>query len=223
MTYSLPKNSALVLRTCASDLTSRDGQFQWPASGEVSAPDWRATTECGNGLHGFLWGEGDGDLASWDAEAKWLVVEVEAATIIDLEGKVKFPRGNVVFCGDRLAATTFIQEHGASGKAVVGGTATAGDSGTATAGDSGTATAGDRGTATAGDSGTATAGYSGTATAGDSGTATAGDRGTILIKHWDGKTGRYRIAIGYVGEDGILPNREYVIRDGKLELKGVTK
>jgi len=80
----------------------------------------------------------------------------------------------------------------------------------------GTATAGDGGTATAGDGGTATAGNEGTATAGDEGTATAGDGGEIRIRWWDGRASRYRVAVGYVGEDGILPRVAYVVRDGRL-------
>ena len=59
----------------------------------------------------------------------------------------------------------------------------------------------------------ATAGDAGTATAGNRGTATAGDDGILVIKLWDGK--RYRISIGYVGEDGIEPNKKY-----KLDEKG---
>ena len=46
-----------------------------------------------------------------------------------------------------------------------------------------------------------------TATAGNRGTATAGDDGILVIKWYDRK--RYRISIGYVGEDGIEPNKAY--------------
>src|SRR5581483_845381 len=111
----------LVLRTCNPDRISTNG-FRWPESGPVAAPDWRPTKECGHGLHGFAWGEGDGQLANWDSDAKWLVVAVDPATIVDLGGKVKFPRGEVVFCGDRAAATAYLTEHGAAGRAIVGGT-----------------------------------------------------------------------------------------------------
>ncbi|MFH1196346.1 MAG: hypothetical protein V1720_11600, partial [bacterium] len=68
-------------------------------------------------------------------------------------------------------------------------------------------TAGDCGTATAGDGGTATAGDGGTATAGDGGTATAGDGGTIMIKYWD--IDRYRIEIGYIGENNLAAGKKY--------------
>jgi len=176
-----PISTVLVLRTCSADMRSEHqaaNGFQWPESGPVSAPDWLPTTECGNGLHGLLWGECDSGLLNHTASAKALVVKVAASDIIQLQGKVKFPRGHVVFCGTHHDAAKFILANGGAGKAVHYGTATAGYRGTATAGDRGTATAGCGGTATAGDGGTATAGYRGTATAGCGGTATAGYGGT---------------------------------------------
>ena len=145
--YAVPQGKVLVLRTCLANMRSPSGDaggFRWPASGPVEAPDWRPTKACGNGLHGWLWGEGDGSLATWDADAKWLVVEVDADAIVELNGKVKFPRGVVVFSGERLEACAFLAKR-AAGRAIVGGTATAGDGGTATAGYRGTATAGDGG------------------------------------------------------------------------------
>ncbi|MGY3090587.1 hypothetical protein ACVWYF_003642, partial [Hymenobacter sp. UYAg731] len=170
-----PESPVLVLRICQPDGHSRNG-FYWPKAGPVTCPDWIENDECGNGLHGWLRGEGDGSVAApglfTTPDALWLAVEVPA--YVELSGKVKFPAGTVVCSGDRLLVTEYLKANGCAGS-LIGGTATAGDSGTATAGDRGTATAGDRGTATAGDSGTATAGDSGTATAGDSGTATAGD------------------------------------------------
>ncbi len=107
---------------------------------------------------------------------------------------------------------------GLRGKATAGawGKATAGAWGTATAGLRGTATAGYGGKATAGACGKATAGACGTATAGEGGTATAGECGMVQVKWWDEKALRYRIANGYVGESGILPGRQYVVVDGKL-------
>ncbi len=233
------EGKALVLRTSAPNGTSYHGSFQWPASGPVECPDWQATSECGHGLHGCLWGQGDGDLLEW-GDALWQVVEIDTADLVDLGGKVKFARGVVVYSGERSGAVGLITEHapagpptpaarptaGDSGTATAGdrGTATAGDRGTATAGDSGTATAGNSGTATAGYSGTATAGYRGTATAGDRGTATAGYRGTatagneglIVITWWDDTARRYRKAFGEVGIDGIEAGVAYRVEDGKL-------
>jgi hypothetical protein len=221
----------LGLRTCNADLTSYDG-FKWPESGRVECSDWDPRPVCGGGLHFLPWGEGDGDLLNWDDDARWLVVEVEADLVVDIGGaKSKAPHCNVIYCGDRLGATDYIAKNGGHGRSIVGGTATAGNYGTATAGykgtatasykgtatagnygtatagDEGTATASNYGTATAGNYGTATAGYKGTATASNYGTATAGDEGTIMIKRWNGK--RYKFSIGYIGEDGLLPNIPY--------------
>ncbi|WP_334017944.1 hypothetical protein [Pseudomonas aeruginosa] len=232
------QETALVLRTCSADLTSHGG-FQWPdkIGAVVEALDWKEDNKCGHGLHGWLFGQGDHDCSSTvgDADAKWLVVEVDLSDLIALGGKVKFPRCTLRHIGDRASATQFLiaNEPRAAGVAVIGatlqagdkefcqvgaygtatagykGTATAGYKGTATAGYKGTATAGYKGTATAGNGGTATAGYEGTATAGYEGTATAGEKGEIRIRYWDEKADRYRTVIGYIGEDGLEPDVPY--------------
>jgi len=214
-------SKVLVLRTCDSDLISW-GEFQWPSSGPVECSDWDPTPECGHGLHGLLWGEGNGDLLNWDSDAKWLVVEVESDEIVDLRGKVKFPRGNVVYCGERDKAINLIASKAPSGSVIVGRRVTVGDYGTASAGEGGSATAGDCGTATAGNYGTATAGYRGTASAGDCGTASAGNGGTvsageggmISIKWFDGN--RVRLLTGYIGEDGLKPDTPYRVECEKF-------
>jgi hypothetical protein len=290
------KKTSLVLRSCRADLTSTNN-FQWPQVGGVAeAPDWKSDEECGNGLHGWLYGQGDYSCSNFLSDGcKWLVVEVESDQIVMLGGKCKFPRGTVRFIGERHEAAAYIIEHeersanvavigavrsvgerqvalvGDYGTATAGykGTATAGDEGTATAGDEGTATAGYKGTATAGDEGTATAGYKGTATAGDYGTATAGNYGTatagykgtatagnygtatagnkgtatagykgtatagdegtatagdygtatageggvICIRYYDSNRGSYRMKVGEIGENGLLPNVAYRLDD----------
>ena len=192
--------TALILRTCSADLTSHNG-FIWPTIGPVKCDDWDSKLKCGNGLHGLLWGVGNGSLLNWSPDAKWLIVRVATSDIVTINDKVKFPHGEVVHCGARKSATDFLIANGApnpndivgafitvgdkmSATAGYYGTATAGDSGTATAGEKGTATAGEKGTATAGDYGTATAGYGGTATAGDYGTATAGNGGTATAGYY---------------------------------------
>ena len=206
-------NTVFVLRVCSPDLTSHKG-FQWPSTigAKVSAPDWSDNPKCGNGLHGWLHGAGDTSAAEHtnNPDAKWLCLEVDEDTIVDLNGKVKFPMAIVRFIGARKDAAQWIVEHdhladpsivighcataGDRGTATVGqyGTATAGQYGTATAGDRGTATAGQYGTATADYHGTATAGQYGTATAGQYGMATAGDRGTATVGQYGKATAGYR-------------------------------
>jgi hypothetical protein len=221
---------ALVLRTCAPDMTSHGG-YVWPdVGGTAVAHDWDPEPVCGFGLHGLLWGAGKVGLLHSQDDASWLVVEVNQAGVVDLDGKVKFPSALVVHVGTRSECVELIQAHAPIGTLVVHGTATAGYRGTATAGDRGTATAGHRGTATAGDEGTATAGYHGTATAGDrgtatagdDGTATAGDHGTVVIAYWSIVQKCYRKAFGEVGINGILPGVAYRVEDGHLVPVSVT-
>lgn len=203
--YTLPSDCVLCLRTNNSNMTSYN-KFVWPKSGEVHAPDWVKNKSCGNGLHGLLWGSGDGQLLNWAGNAKWLVVEVKADTIVNLVDKVKFPSGNVVYYGNRSEATEFIAKFSPDGTAIVGRTMIVDDMMSAIVGD--------YGTATAGNGGTATAGYNGTATAGYQGTAQAGDYGILQFKFY--ADFRERIIIGYVGENGIMPNVKYKLVDARI-------
>jgi hypothetical protein len=229
-------NKSLVLRVCGANGESSRG-FKWPLTvgAVVRAPDWRKNNGCGNGLHGWLYGLGDHSVAGdrcIEPGAKWLVLEVDSDSIVELGGKVKFPECIVRFVGDSKSATDYLREHEERSRscAVIGacrvekqdgamvqvgalGTATAGYSGTATAGDRGTATAGDRGTATAGDRGTATAGDRGTATAGYRGTATAGLYGVITILYYDHKADAYRCKAGEIDGEKLKANVAYRLND----------
>ncbi len=202
------EKKVLVLRTCAANLKSYSG-FQWPESGPVECSDWLPRAECGNGLHGWIWGEGDASLGNWSPHAKWLVVSVDASSIVELGGKVKFPRGEVVVCGDRKAATDYILDNGGAGRAVIGAVRQGGDGSTITGGDGSTITGGYRSTITGGDGSTITGGDGSTITGGDGSTITGGDGAEIKIRYWDEKSQRYRTRIGYIGEDGLVPNKKY--------------
>ncbi len=129
---------AYVLRTCLANMQApspRANGFIWPEAGHVAAPDFRDDKRCGGGLHGALWGVGDAGLFTWDADAKWLVVEVDH--YIELDGKVKFREGNVVHCGDKASATSFIHAKANAGP-IIGLTLTGGDDSTLTGGDDST-------------------------------------------------------------------------------------
>ena len=189
------KGHVLVLKSIAANMKAYGG-FQWPESGAVSAPDWKPTEECGNGLHGWLWGAGDAGLRCMDDDAKWLVLSVPS-DFVDLGQKVKFPSCEIKYLGDRETAVAIIQHYAPGGTPAMFGTATAGDEGTATAGDEGTATAGNRGTATAG--------YRGT--------ATAGDEGVIIIHWWDIAAEKKRRKIALVDGLTILPGVKYRLND----------
>jgi hypothetical protein len=237
-------------------MTSRKG-FKWPTSGEVVCPYWSPEAECGNGLHGFLWGEGDGSLANWEGNAVWMVLEVEADKIVNLEGKVKFPAATVIYSGDRKTATDMIyaRRHGAvigatvtggaeatvtggDGATVTGGygakvmggdyatvtggnwamvtggdcaTVTGGERAMVTGGNWATVTGGDEATVTGGDRATVTGGAGATVTGGNWATVTGGDWATIVLNYWDGE--RYRLKVGYIGENGLKPGVKYKLDD----------
>ena len=198
-TIKFAKTESLVLRCCRADMTSYGG-FVWKKKGVVKAPDWKKNRDCRNGLHGWLSGQGHYDAWSassddlWSASSDdlWMVVAVKTKDIIDLNGKVKFPAARVLYVGKREIATGLIVAHCPASKVIYG-----------------TVTAGDYGTATAGYGGTVTAGDYGIATAGEGGTATAGEGGILQINAWDSKALRYRIIIGYVGENGLVAGTQY--------------
>ena len=99
----------IILRTCKKNGTSYNN-FQWPKEGPVEAPDWDPTPICGYGLHGFANGKGNLNLLSWEPDALWQVVEVEDGLIVDLGEKVKYPKGNVIFSGDREGALKILAD-----------------------------------------------------------------------------------------------------------------
>jgi len=175
-------------------MTSTNG-FKWPNEGDVEAPDWDPKPECSNGLHGLLHGCGNAYLLSDDPDAKWLVVKVLKGTSIDLKGKVKFPKGTVVYAGTKEEAVKIIAEaypgepvvfanrhSGYDGVSTSGdyGASTSGDSGTSISGYRGTSTSGYQGTSTSGNYGTSTSGYYGKSTSGNYGKSTSGDGGASI-------------------------------------------
>ncbi|MBI6949840.1 hypothetical protein JET70_23235, partial [Pseudomonas koreensis] len=139
--------TALILRTCNADLTSHGG-FQWPSEvgAVVTAPDWRDDDECGHGLHGWLFGQGDSSASNsiGKPDAKWLVVEAMISDLKSLGGKVKFPACTVRHIGDKHSATQFLLENEprAASVAVIGATLTGGDDSTLTGGNRSTLTGG---------------------------------------------------------------------------------
>jgi hypothetical protein len=91
----------------------------------------------------------------------------------------------------------------------------AGDLGTAFSGPYGISIAGKYGYAISGHLGCSAVGESGHANVSFNGKAKAGINGCIQIAFID-KNSRTRYAIGYVGEDGILPDTFYKVENGKL-------
>lgn len=186
--YKPKLGQVLILKSLPATLKATN-DFQWPEYGHVEAPDWNEKIECGGGLHGWLWGQGEAELRCKDEDAKWMVIAAKSAGIINLTGKVKFQSGTVVFCGDRTEAVEIISHFAPPGTNIIFGTATAGDRGTATAG------------------------YRGTATAGDSGTATAGLYGFIVIEYYDKSKELYLKKMAFVDGVEYLPGVKYRLND----------
>jgi hypothetical protein len=183
-----------MLRTCDKDMRAYNG-FVWPESGPVSAPDWNPEPVCGGGLHGLLMGIGDISHLSRDSDAKWFVVEVDSGSVVDLDGKVKVPSGNVVYCGDRDGAVSFLVQNGGDVTKIpfthqrcgdystlTGGydsTLTGGNGSTLTGGNGSTLTGGNYSTLTGGNGSTLTGGHGSTLTGGYGSTLTGGDCSTL--------------------------------------------
>ena len=188
-------STALVLRCCAEDMSSQNG-FVWPGVGGIAtAPDWKDNTECGNGLHGWLYGQGDHSTSDyWNNEkAKWLVVRVAESGIRMLGGKCKFESGEVVFVGMKSEAAAYIisNEPKAQNVAVIGAVLECVE----------------KGVLQGGALSVLTGGYYATMTGGYSATMTGGDYAVLNFTYWDGKL--TRVVTAYVGEDGIQPNVAY--------------
>ena len=102
--------TVLILRVCRKDGSSSHG-FKWPTEESSKRSDWDPRAECGRGLHGWLWGDGDASVAGGlesDPDGTWLVVEVRKADVVDLGGKVKFPRGTAIFAGGATEAAGMV-------------------------------------------------------------------------------------------------------------------
>ena len=121
----------LMLKTVNADMTAYNG-FVWPREGYVRANKWNPEPVCGDGLHGALYGCGDGSLFIWSPDAVWVVFE-PIGEVVDLGGKAKCAEATVIYAGDRKTATDMIlNEFGPV--ACIGATVTGGDGATVTGG-----------------------------------------------------------------------------------------
>ena len=214
------KDPVQVIRTCDKDMKGFGG-FPWPESGPVEAPEewdkswgpkpsnyiggFRKDVDCGGGLHGIAGVTDDWGLLNWDIEAKALILKTEKAELLQVSGKVKF-RFCVVEKVTSLAAalcevicTAFrinqqveeIKKESGHDKIASGADSQLAASGVR----SKLAASGVR-------SQLAASGKDSVAVAASPCcTAKAGENGAIVLTWHDGN--RYRIAVAYVGENGI--------------------
>ena len=88
------ENFVWVMKSVNKDMSSsHNPEFKYPESGMVEASDWKDDAKCGNGLHGFLWGEGSGSLADFTSNSRWLLIRVNPDDgLVQMKDKCKFPR-----------------------------------------------------------------------------------------------------------------------------------
>jgi len=158
----------------------------------VEAPDWDPQPACGRGLHGWLNGQGDYTCQSFTEidGAKWLILEVD--NFIDLVGKVKFQSCTVVHCGTRQTATNYLLQAGISGP-IIGVTVSGGPNSRVSGGDGSTVSGGPNSRVSGGD-----------------GSTVSGGTGSVLIL----RDCNYSPKTATVGENGILPDTPYILKDG---------
>jgi hypothetical protein len=181
------------------------GGFQWPmrVGAIVEAPDWDAKPECGHGLHGLKDGLGNASHLFSASDAVWWIVKADDA--VDLGGKHKFPRCEVVALGDHATVTAAL--YALRPGPIHYLTLTGGDYATLTGGYRATLTGGDGATLTGGDYATLTGGDYATLTGGYRATLTGGYRATLIFLRWT--NGHRRVLTAYVGEGEIEPGKAY--------------
>ena len=217
--------------------------FQWPNTigATVTAPDWKETKECGNGLHGWLNGQGNYIVCPYfTPTAKWLVLST--TDVVDLGGKVKFKTCVIEFIGDQKGASDFLVKNSVEfsgpviGKFIaspskleaIGGyrsILTGGDYSTLTGGDRSVLTGDDYSILTGGDRSVLTGGYGSKLTGGNHSTLTGGFGSTLTGGFGSKLTGDYgtefrcqyhdgnvrRTACCVVGENEIKSNVAYKV------------
>lgn len=95
-----PDGKVLILKSVEPDGTSHGG-FKWPESGPVASPNWSPGPTCDSGgLFGWPWGVGIGNGKTPREYDRWLVFAAEPKDIVCFDGKVKVPRGEVIYSGD---------------------------------------------------------------------------------------------------------------------------
>ena len=212
---AVPPSKVYLLRTSDKDGKSHGG-FQWPKEGYVEAPDWNPEPTCGGGLHGLPWGDGGWELLdATDYTRIWQVLEADAQDVVSIDGRKSKARcGNVIYSGNMadamakvLACQWRIDEIVAVALADKAANTSSGNSSTA---------------ASSGDSSKAASSGDNTITmaAGTGCIVQAGNNGCFASCYYDEKLNRNRILIGYVGEDGILPDTPYTIVAGAWKAVG---
>ena len=111
--YILPDNRVLALKVLHANGKSAHNDFQYPGVGDtVTAPDWMPTYDCGHGLHGYLWGQGDISVSLYKPGEIQLFQVHEVNLYVALRGKIKYPSALVVAEFDSIIdALKFVDDY----------------------------------------------------------------------------------------------------------------
>jgi hypothetical protein len=189
----MKKYDILILKSVNGNMTSNfDNKFVYPEKGLVTCKNWKNDENCGNGLHGFAWGEGQGELSHLNRKnAKWLVIGVNKKDgYVELSGKVKFKKGYVLFCGSRSKTVKFLIENGADkSKCLFSVNINKKYKSTVFSGDYGTSISGSAGISLTKDNGKSISGAYGISISEFAGIAISGDYGKSIIRSGKCKSG----------------------------------
>jgi hypothetical protein len=169
-------------------MISKNG-FKWPKKGPVACDDWDGgKMVCGGGLHGLENGEQSGSYLDWSDEAVWLVVKVRVA-----DGYATGKNELTDKCKFRKGTVVYCGKRDGAVAYLVkhGADPSKVVSGQATA-----------------------SGHNGVAFTGYDGFVRSRHNGAMAALWWDNKHNRPRIAVAYVGENGIKPDTWYKIENG---------
>ena len=194
--------------------------FRWPRDGAIVAPDWDPKPQCGGGFHALEFGEGSWNLLREDETPaeEWRVVRVQPDDLVRFTDggnvKVKFRRGEVIYCGGKAGALTMVmcgKEAMERAMALADPASSGYGSTSASSGDGSTS-------ASSGDySKSEQIGKSGISSAiGSNVRGKAGENGLLILTWWDESAKRYRACVGEVGIDGIEADAWYEVKAGKL-------
>jgi hypothetical protein len=200
-------NRTYLLRSCNNDFTAHGG-YQWPhvVGAECRPVMWDPEAECGNGLHGFVNGEGDSSLANWGNEAQWIIFSAPSDQVTAIgpqKSKSSVARIEHVGVGGtgsdrRLSCIQYLESIGRLGLMAMGVMRQGGA----------------RSTLTGGARSTLTGGARSTLTGGDGSTLTGGGECTMIFRWYDYANARWRLATA--DETVLKPNTPYTVKDGKI-------
>ena len=111
----LTEDHVLVLRKTKEDGKAERG-FVYPSKGWVEAPDWDGgQKECGGGLHGLAWAEGELDIDDYGEFFQVILVNKKGGFVNLSDQKCKYRRGEIVLTSrDSRQAIEFIRTYDAN-------------------------------------------------------------------------------------------------------------